>query len=87
MDIFSDYDLSLVCTSRCDGDYLQCVSVCSSKDCQLDCNRAAVACAEGENIFNNIFFDNQCHFIKLVPVIQTALMDAMDVKTQFAFVM
>ena len=50
MTIFSDYDLSLVCTSRCDDDYVQCVSVCSSSDCLLDCNRVAVACTEGEII-------------------------------------
>ena len=50
MAIFSDYDLSLVCTSRCDDDYVQCVSVCSSSDCLLDCNRVAVACTEGEII-------------------------------------
>ena len=49
--MFSDYDLSLDCTSRCDDDYVQCVSVCSSSDCLLDCNRVAVACTEGEIIY------------------------------------
>ena len=54
--IFSDYDLSLVCTSRCDDDYVQCVSVCNSTDCLLDCNRAAVAYAECTIISLNFWF-------------------------------
>ena len=49
--LFSDYDLSLVCMSKCDDEYLQCVSTCSSSDCLMDCNRAAFACGDGEYIY------------------------------------
>ena len=45
-----DYDLSLICTSKCDDAYLQCVSICSDSNCLLDCNRASIACTEGKNI-------------------------------------
>ena len=54
-EIFSDYDLSLICTSQCDDDYLQCVSSCSDNNCLLDCNRAAVACSECKF---NCYYDN-----------------------------
>ena len=40
----SDYDLSLVCTSKCDDKYLRCSSTCSSSYCLLECHRIAVAC-------------------------------------------
>ena len=73
----SDYDLSLVCTSKCDDVYVQCVSSCSSTDCLLDCNRAAVDCADGTvTIINSIIK----HLIQHVLVIRIALKAAMDVK-------
>ena len=83
--LFSDYDLSLVCTSRCDDDYIQCVSACSDTDCLLDCNRAAVACADGMVTF--IISSLLNNLTKLVPVIRIVLKVAMVVKTQFAFAM
>ena len=43
---FSDYDLSLVCMSKCDDEYLQCVSTCSSTDCLVECNRAWGTCGD-----------------------------------------
>ena len=46
--LFRDYDLSLVCVSKCDDEYLKCVSTCSSSDCLMECNRAAVVCGDGE---------------------------------------
>ena len=45
---FSDYDLSLICTSKCDDVFLQCIASCSDSNCVLDCNRASLACSEGE---------------------------------------
>ena len=45
---FSDYDLSLKCTGKCDDEYLQCVSTCSSSECLLECGRALGACNDGE---------------------------------------
>ena len=44
--ILSDYDLSLVCTSKCDDEYVQCILTCSSSDCFVECSRANVACSE-----------------------------------------
>ena len=43
--IFSDYDLSLICTSKCDEQYLKCISSCSDSNCSMDCNRDSVACS------------------------------------------
>ena len=45
--VFSDYDLSLVCTSQCDDAFLECVSTCGSSECFTECNRASVTCTEG----------------------------------------
>ena len=44
----SDYDLSLQCTSKCDDEYLQCISTCSSSECFLECSRVMAACNDGE---------------------------------------
>ena len=44
----SDYDLSLKCTSKCDDEYLQCISACGSTECSVECNRASIACSEGK---------------------------------------
>ena len=44
--IFSDYDLSLICSGKCDDQYLQCISNCSSDaNCLMDCNRDSVDCS------------------------------------------
>merc|ERR1719394_671364 len=41
-----DYDLSLICTGKCDDQYLQCISSCGSdSNCLMDCNRDSVACS------------------------------------------
>ena len=48
---FSDYDLSLKCTAKCDDEYLQCVSTCSSSECLLDCSRAMGACTDCKDPF------------------------------------
>ena len=48
---FSDYDLSLVCISKCDEQYLQCVSTCSSTDCLVECNRSWAICGDCEYTF------------------------------------
>ena len=56
--VFRDYDLSLVCTSKCDDQYLQCVSACSDADCLMECNRATVACADGM-----IFLRKKCDLV------------------------
>ena len=45
---FSDYDLSLICTSKCDDIFLQCIAACSDSNCVLDCNRASNVCYDGE---------------------------------------
>ena len=87
-EIFSDYDLSLICTSQCDDDYLQCVSSCSDNNCLLDCNRAAVACSECK--FSNDSTDNsQFHQfnIQLVPATLIVLKVVLVATTPFAFVM
>ena len=51
--LFSDYDLSLICTSKCDDAYLECVSNCSSSDFLMECNRASNTCIEGKYAVNN----------------------------------
>ena len=48
LNLLSDYDLSLICTSECDDEYFKCVSTCGSSDCFMDCNRATVICIEGK---------------------------------------
>ena len=45
---FSDYDLSLQCTSKCDDEYLQCVTTCGSSECFVECGRVLGACNDGE---------------------------------------
>ena len=50
--LFRDYDLSLVCVSKCEDELLQCVSTCSSSDCLMECNRAAFVCGDGEYFFS-----------------------------------
>ena len=45
---FSDYDLSLICISKCDEAYLECASNCSSSDCLTECNRAFITCSDGK---------------------------------------
>ena len=49
--ILSDYDLSLVCTSKCDDEYLLCITTCGSSECFLDCSRANGACSDCEYLF------------------------------------
>ena len=44
--LFSDYDLSLVCTSKCEDEFSKCISHCGSSDCVMECNRAAFACGD-----------------------------------------
>ena len=46
--LFRDYDLSLICSSKCDDAYLECVTACGSSDCFMECNRAAVTCGNGK---------------------------------------
>ena len=46
----SDYDLSLVCTSKCDDKYLNCVTACSDSDCLMECNRESISCTEGKHL-------------------------------------
>ena len=46
--LFSDYDLSLVCISKCDEAFMKCVSTCSSSDCIMECNRASATCGNGK---------------------------------------
>ena len=45
--ILRDYDLSLICTSKCDDDFVQCIAACSDSDCVINCQRASVTCIEG----------------------------------------
>ena len=52
-DAFSDYDLSLVCIAKCDDEYMQCVSTCSSTDCLMECNRAWATCGDCKFTFIN----------------------------------
>ena len=49
--MFSDYDLSLICTATCDDVFLDCIAACSDSNCVLDCNRDSIACNDGEFIF------------------------------------
>ena len=46
---FRDYDLGMICTSKCDDAFVQCIAACGDSDCFLECNRASVACNEGKN--------------------------------------
>ena len=48
LNLFSDYDLSLICTSKCDDAYMECIATCGSSDCFKECNRASGTCSEGE---------------------------------------
>ena len=48
---FSDYDLSLICISKCDDVFLNCIAGCSDSECVLKCNRDSVDCNEGDFIF------------------------------------
>ena len=57
----SDYDLSLVCTSKCDDEYLRCSSTCSSSYCLLECHRIAVACDDCKSLWVQFY-----HFSSLV---------------------
>ena len=50
--LFRDYDLSLVCISKCDDQLLECISTCSSTECILECNRAWAICSDCEYLFN-----------------------------------
>ena len=59
--VFSDYDLSLVCMTKCDGEYMQCVSTCSTSDCLMECNRAWAACGDCEYSFS-VFEFKLFHF-------------------------
>ena len=48
LNLFRDYDLSLICSSKCENAYVECVTTCSSSDCLIECNRAAVTCGDGK---------------------------------------
>ena len=45
---FRDYDLGMICTSKCDDAFVQCIAACGSSDCFVDCNRSSIACTEGK---------------------------------------
>ena len=81
---FSDYDLSLVCTSKCDDEYLQCVATCSSSECLLDCSRANGACSECKYHFQLSSINLS---IQHVHVILIALLVAKDATTPFVSAM
>ena len=46
--VFRDYDLSLVCKSKCDDECLQCATHCGSSECLLECNRVWATCGDGK---------------------------------------
>ena len=48
LNFLRDYDLSLICSSKCEDAYVECVTTCSSSDCLIECNRAAVTCGDGK---------------------------------------
>ena len=55
LNLFSDYDLRLICSSKCEDAYVECVTTCSSSDCLIECKlhlsvnyRAAVTCGDGK---------------------------------------
>ena len=47
---FSDYSLSVICTFKCDDNYLKCIAACGDSNCMLNCNRASNACYDGKFI-------------------------------------
>ena len=55
MKCFRDYDLGMICSSKCDDAYMQCIAACGSSDCFVDCNRASIACTEGKIPRKNYF--------------------------------
>ena len=75
--------------SKCDDEYLQCVSTCSSTDCLVECNRAWGTCGDCKYIFEDPLLKSIrfISFIQLVLVILIALMAAKDATTQFASAM
>ena len=79
--------MSLVCTSKCDDSYVQCVSACSDTDCLLDCNRSAVTCADGTIVISLIKKSLHNAEFQRVHVIQIVLKAVRDVKILFASVM
>ena len=97
---FRDYDLSLVCVSKCEDDFLQCASTCSSADCLTECNRDAFVCGDCEYFFQYRggvtissgkacvsvcrFYSGLLFHIKHVHVILIALMAVKDATTQYA---
>ena len=50
LNLFSDYDLSLICTAKCDDAYVECIATCGSSDCFIECNRASGTCSEGKYV-------------------------------------
>ena len=86
LNTFSDYDLSLTCTSKCDEAYLECVSTCSSSDCLMECLRAAVTCGDGKYLAYCISIGPSL-LIKHVHAILIALMAVKDATTQFVSAM
>ena len=83
--LFRDYDLSLICVSKCDDQLMECISTCSSSECIFECNRAWAICSDCEYLFN--VFKHKLLNFKLVHVILIALMAVKDARTQFASVM
>ena len=75
--------------SKCDEEYLQCVSTCSSTDCLMECNRAWAICGDCKYIFEDSVLKSIrfISFIQLVHVILIVLMVAKDATTQFASAM
>jgi len=46
--LFSDYDMSLVCSQKCDDVFRKCIAACDGSDCVMECNRDSLACTEGK---------------------------------------
>ena len=64
--VFSDYDLSLVCTSQCDDAFLKCTAACSNSNCVLDCNRDSIACNDCKlKLFSIVFVNCNTKYLNI----------------------
>ena len=73
----------MICTSKCDEKYLDCVAACSDSNCLLDCNRASNVCYEGW-----VYLGSSSQVLTLIQLVHATLIVskvAKDATTPSAF--
>ena len=71
----SDYELSLICTSLCETDFIKCAESCDENECLLTCNREFASCNDGEHQYLEVCKSHASIYLVLACPCHTDCLD------------